>query len=416
MADVNVGLLALGLASLMGLMVIIFFPGARAAMGQMLRGTVLTLLAITVIATLMIAVTDYDIEPLLRRMALIQTDNKMVDFYALLPDEYRVQSVECLDVDGDGQEEWVVFYQFDLADGRSPYAGAIYDFDRGTPPILFPYQLLPPDRDYLSDGTVHFARQEIVILGETEANPIYELLVYGDAGDINTDLTIFRYIPNTFPWEEPRDDPRLYRPIGVFRGDGGVLYDPITKHVITTNRVYDRSQLAVETVHALDEARGTYMSLSNPKVLAPPVSQKVAFSFGMPDDILDTPYPEKIVLGFYESLGQPQSQSHPPAREFLTGAALIEYDRDNLDFFGFAGVVGKLPDISEVKVTELQYAPQVEEFAPSVTAQGQEPRFLIVSVAFSALVHGTPVSAEGVNWVTTMVNGKWRIDRHTHQE
>ena len=416
MADVNVGLLAFGLAALMGLMVIIFFPMARAAMGQMLRGTILTLLAITVIATMMIAVTDYDIEPLLRRLALIQTDNKVVDFYALLPDEYRVQSVEYLDVDGDGQEEWVVFYQFDLADGRSPYAGAIYDFDRGTPPILFPYQLLPPDRDYLSDGTVHLARQQIVTLGETEANPIYELFVYGEAGGIDTDLTVFRHIPNTFEWEEPRDDPRLYSPIGVFRGDGGVIYAPATKHITVTTRVYDRSQLAVETVYALDEERGTYMSLSNPEVLAPPISQKVAFSFGMPDDILDTPYPEKIVLGFYESLGQIQSQPHPSARQFLTGAALIEYDRDNLEFFGLGGVGGKLSDISELKVTELQYAPQVEEFAPSVTAQGQEPRFLIVSLAFSALVHGTPVSAEGVDWVTTMVNGKWRIDRHTHQE
>ncbi len=416
MADVNVGLLALGLAGFTGLMVIIFFPGVRAAMGQMLRGTILMLLAITVIATMMIAVTDYDIEPLLRKMALVQTDNKMVDFYALLPERYRVQSVEYMDTDGDEQEEWVVFYQFDLADGRSPYAGAIYDFDRGTPPILFPYQLLPPDRDYLSDGTVHLARQEIVNLGETGADPIYELFVYGEAGDINTDLTVFRYIPNTFEWEEPRDDPRRYQPIGVFRGDGGVIYDPVTKHVTTINRVYDRSQMAVETVYALDDGRGTYMSVSDPKHPGAPISQKVTFSFGMPGDILDTPYPEKIVLGFYESLGLPQSQSHPSAREFLTGAALIEYDRDNLEFFGFGGGGGKLSDISQVKVTELQYAPQVEEFAPSVTAQGQEPRFLIVSVAFSALVHGTPVSAEGVDWVTTMVNGKWRIDRHTHQE
>ncbi|MBC8252741.1 MAG: hypothetical protein H8E35_01770, partial [Ardenticatenia bacterium] len=125
MADVNVGLVALGLAALTGLMVIIFFPGVRAAMGQMLRGTVLMLLAITVISTLMIAVTDYDIEPLLRQMALVQTDNQMVDFYALLPERYHVQSVEYMDTDGDEQEEWVVFYQFDLADGRSPYAGAV---------------------------------------------------------------------------------------------------------------------------------------------------------------------------------------------------------------------------------------------------------------------------------------------------
>ena len=416
MADLNVGLVALGLAGFTGLMVIIFFPGVRAAMGQMLLGTILTLLAILVVVTMLLAITDYSVEPLLRKLALVQTDNQVVDFYALLPARYRVQSVEYMDTDGDGQEEWVVFYQFDLADGRSPYAGAIYDSDRGNPPVLFPYQLLPPDRDYLSEGFAHLVPQDVTTVGEQKEKPVKELLVYGNADTTITDLTVFRHIPNTFEWEVPRDDPRRYQPIGVFRGDGGVIYDPVTKHITTINRVYDRSQMAVETVYALDEGRGTYMSVSDPKHPGAPISQKVTFSFGMPDDILDTPYPEKIVLGFYESLGQTQSQSYPSAREFLTGAALIEYDRNNLEFFGFGGINATITDISEVKVTELQYAPQVEEFVPSVTAQGQEPRFLIVAVAFSALVHGTPVSADRVDWVTTMVNGKWRIDRHTHQE
>ena len=415
MADANVGLVALGLAGFTGLMVIIFFPGVRAAMGQMLLGTILTLLAILVVVTMLLAITGYSIEPLLRKMALVQTDNQVVDFYALLPERYRVQSVEYMDTDGDGQEEWVVFYQFDLADGRSPYAGAIYDSDRGNPPVLFPYQLLPTDRDYLSEGFAHVVPEDVTTVGEQKEKPVKELLVYGQADSTITDLTVFRHIPNTFEWEVPRDDPRRYPAIGVFRGDGGVSYDPVTKHITTTNRVYDRSQMAVETVYSLDEGRGTYMSVSDPKQAGAPISQKVTFSFGMPGDILDTPYPEKIVLGFYESLGLPQSQSQPSAREFLTGAALIEYDRDNLEFFGFRVVSGKMSDIAEVKVTELQYAPQVEEFTPSVTAQGQEPRFLIVAVAFSALVHGTPVSADRVDWVTTMVNGKWKINRHTHQ-
>ena len=64
MADANVALVALGLAGFTGLMVILFFPGVRAAMGQMLLGTIMTLLAIVVVVTMLLAITGYSNEPL----------------------------------------------------------------------------------------------------------------------------------------------------------------------------------------------------------------------------------------------------------------------------------------------------------------------------------------------------------------
>jgi hypothetical protein len=317
-----------------------------------------------------------------------------------------IQSVQRQDTDGDGQKEWVVFYQFDLTNRHSPYAGAIYDFDRGNPPILFPYRLLPPDRDYLSEGNIELVFDDVVKLGELF--PVSELLVYGRVGDIYTDLTIFRHHPNSLPWEFPRDEPRAYQVIGAFRGDGGVSFDLKTKRVTVLNRAgYDRSQLAVETVYALDEARGTYMSLANPEQLGAPVSSKVVFAFGMPPDILNTPYPEKLVLGFYESLAQEQPAIEP--HDFLTGQALTEYDRGNLAYFGFGDVSGK---VNQVSITQLSYASEVEQINPSITVLGEEPRFLIVSVDFEAQVGKTDMHTTApIQWFTTMVNGKWKIDR-----
>ncbi len=404
----TLGLAALGLAGLFALVVMGVFPSVRSTVLQMVLGTIVLLLGVTLVGLLLMAITDFDPEPLLRRGAVIQTGHRLVDFFTLLPEEkYRVQEVHYEDTDGDGQNEWVVFYQFDLADGRSPYAGAVYDFDRGTPPVLFPYQLLPPDRDFLSEGRISLQEEDVVAAGEVE--PVPELLVYGNAGGLNTDLTIFRHVPNSFQWEFPRDEPRRYQVIGSFRGDGGVKYNAETQTVTVVNRANDRSQLAIATVYTIDKARGTFMSVADPKQLDAPISSQVTFAFGPPSisDILDTPYPEKLVLGFYQMLAKKEPAVDP--REFLTGQALIEYDRDNLTYFGFTDAPG---DVSEVKITQLSYAPEVEQFDSAVTILGEDPRFLTVSVTFEAKVGNSDMRTPApIQWVTTVINGKWKIDR-----
>ena len=409
------GVAALALAAVFALVIMYAFPAVRTTVGQMAMGVFILALGVTLVALLLIAITGIDIEPFIRQSAVVQTGHRLVDFFTLLPEQYRVQEVDYEDTDGDGEKEWVVFYQFDLADGRSPYAGVVYDYDRGDPPVLFPYRLLPPDRDYLSEAVVRLELEDIVEVGET--NPVPELMVYGEVqatkesgGTLATDLTIFRHVPNSFEWEFPRDEPRRYQVIGAFRGDGGITFDPQEKTVTVLNRAgYDRSQLAVETVYRLDEARGTYMSQTDPQQLSAPVSSRVVFAFGMPSDILDTPYPEKIVLGFYEVQGQKLARQRPmiDPKEFLTGQALIEYERGNLAYFGFGDVAGK---VEGVKVVRLSYAPDVEEFNPSITVLGREPRFLTVAVEFELQAEGATVSSGPIQWVTTLVNGKWKMD------
>jgi hypothetical protein len=401
-----IGIVALGLAVILALIVLIAFPAVQVVLGRMASGTVIFLLGIGLVVLLILAITRFDPRPTLRQMGVALAENKVTDYFAILPDRYKVQEVENVDTDGDGEKEWVVLYRFDLTDGRSPYAGAIYDYDRGDPPVLFPYRLVPPDRDYLSDSTISLKLDDLVKLGETK--PVPEVFITGPAGTTSTDMTIFRHVPNSLPWEFPRDEPRRYQVIGSFRGDGGVKYDATNKTVTVLNRGgYDRSQLAVQAVYNLDEARGTFMSAADPKQLGAPASSEVVFAFGMPPDVLETPYPEKLVLGFYKALAQKQSSKIKP-EDFLTGQALIEYSRGNLLYFGFPDVSG---DVTQVKVTQLSYAPQTEAFDASVTVFGKEPRLLTVSIGFESKVGAsTAQTPRPIEWVTTLVNGKWKID------
>ena len=286
-----VGLLALALAALLGLILIIAFPSILKNLGSILGGTVILVLGLTLVGLLIVAIFDTNVEPIFRKVGVALTLNRVVDFYTVFPDQYEVQQVIHEDTDGDEEEEWVVFYQFDLADGRRPYAGVVYDYDRGDPSPIFTYRLLPPDRDYLSEGAIRFVLEDVV--GASEAQPVPELFVYGQMSTpedeekrtgkkLDADLTIFRHIPNSFDWEFPRDEPRRYQVIGTFRGDGGVYFDEEAKTVTVLDRAgYDRSQLAVETVYKLDDTRETYMSPTDPQQLSAPISSRVVFAGGM---------------------------------------------------------------------------------------------------------------------------------------
>jgi hypothetical protein len=372
----------------------------------MLQGTLLLVLALTLVALLLIAIFRFNPMPLLRRLAVLTAQNQVVNFADILPEKYELQQIYYQDTDGDGDREWVVFYQFDLVDGRSPYHGAVYDYDRGQPPALFPYRLLPPDRDWLSELLLTMEREEVVTTGEVD--PTRELLVWGTLHDLPIELTIFRHIPNTLPWEPPRDEPRRYQVIGFFRGDAGVAYDRNTKRVTVHNRAgYERSQLAVQTVYALDEVRGTYMSPVDPEQLGAPVSSQVMFAFGVPDNLFHTPYPEKIVLGFYEMLEEADPR-YPP-RDFLTGQALVEFDRNNLAYFGLGHATPG--NVQNVQVKTLGYVPEIEEFNPLVNVLGEQPRAIVVSVDLEARVGEVPVGTDTpIQWVVTLVNGQWKID------
>ena len=412
MGDINLALVALFILVLVALVVIIASQRPRSTFGYLVLGALLCFAGLGVFVNSKATYTaDVDWP---KPFSLVMA-RPAIDFSQFMPDDQNVRMIRQEDTDGDGKKEWVVLYQFDLGDGtRYPFAGAVYDYDRGDPPVVFPYRLLPPERNYLSEENINLEFRDIISTGE-ETQPAPEIFIYGNSGGLTTNLTIFRHVPNSLPWEYPRDEPRRYQPIGYFRGDGGVHYNDDSKKVTVMSRVYDRSQLAVQAVYALDTKRDTYMSPANPSELSAPVSSRVTFAFGMPGDILDSPYPEKIVLGFYENL-MSTTQEISPA-QFLTGEAMIVYnqipqDRSKWSYFGIDGVTAK-DRIADLKVTELKYSPEVESYDPSITILGEDPQYMIVSVEFDVFVNGRFFRTEQpVVWITKLVNGKWRIERH----
>jgi len=426
--------IALGL--LAGTIILIWLVQRQALIATLrLAGEAITFLfGLALLTLLVLALLHIDPMPYLRTFGLRLQQGRVVDFFALLgaQPKYVVTSVYNEDTDGDGQKEWLVFYQFDLTDGRSPYAGVVYDADRGDPPIIYPYRLLPLDRDYLSEGyrgdggRVWYQLQDIdqpdeQVPGSNATPGVRELFVYGSRDGLTTDLTIFRHYANTEAHAFPSDSPPRYRPIGTFRGDGGVVFDPVSRVVTVTHRVYERSQLAVESAYAYNVALGRYTSQGDDRRMPEPVSKRVIFAFGMPADILDSPYPEKLLLGFYTVLGQPSGTPSPDL--FLRNEALIMFGQRRWDYFGFPcslnGSDWSL--ISNLQVTELSYAPQAEAYDPYAATPcpipcvrpRQDATTALARVTFDAWINGQFYRTRApVQFELSQVAGAWRIDRN----
>mgnify|MGYP005852191695 CR=1 FL=1 len=421
---------------LIGTIVAVWFFQRQALVAtlRMVGEAIIFLLGLALLTVLVLALAHIDPTPYLRELGLRLQQGRVVDFFGLLREQsaYVVTSVYHEDTDSDGQKEWLVFYQFDLTDGRSPYAGVIYDADRGDPPVIYPYRLLPLDRDYLSEGyrgdrgRIWYQLQDIdrpseLVPGSNATPGATELFIYGTRDGLTTDLTIFRHYRNTEVHSFPSDFPPRYRPIGTFRGDGGVVFDPISRVVTVTNRVYERSQLAVESTYAYNVALGRYTSQGDDRRMPAPASKRVVFAFGMPDDILESPYPEKLLLGFYTVLGQPSGTSDPEL--FLRNEALIMFGQRQWDYFGFPCSFNgsDWSQISSLQVTELSYAPQAEAYDPYAATPcpipcvrpRQEATYALAQVSFDAWVNGqfyrtrTPVQ-----FVLSQVAGAWRLDHN----
>ena len=338
-----------------------------------------------------------------------------------LANTLAVETVTRRDTDGDGFDEWVVFYRFDLQTGRSPIEGTIYDSDRGNPPVIFPYQLRVPGRDYLSEGAINIGFAQI----PPETMGPEEILVRG----VN-ELSIFRFVQNTQEWESPRDNPPRYQNIGFFRGSGGVSFNEGNGEVTVINRdLFERSQLVWRSVYAprtLDNgAVVTYYESPNPPLLAPPIMETIDFFQNPPDDILNTTFPEKIVLGFYASTcdswdislcrnandGWVSADFLAPDDNPGQESALREFNNGNAAYFGLT----TLDRNQDITVKKLRYYPQIERASAELVATatpdfytGLQPQGNCVEVTLGNPAPGESASlAFGVRFV----QGQWKLER-----
>jgi hypothetical protein len=351
-----------------------------------------------------------------------------------------VVSVVRADTDADGFEEWVVFYLFDKRAQNSPLHGAVYDNDRGNPPVIFPYQLQAPDRNYLSEQQVYGPGLIIQDVAADQNGPnganVPEIIVQGA-----NELTIFRFHENSVPWSFPTDSPARYQPIGFFRGSGGVsinlnqgaaAYGQVT--VIDRNG-FERSQLAIRSVYGLltgPDGNQTYLDPIPPlggvggPHLAAPILSTVDFHPTPPDEIFNTPFPEKIVLGFYAATCGAADNSlcnsnttaselswRPPNSSlgnFLAGEALGAFNSGNPNYFSLPAFSNN----SNILVSQLRYYPQFETDSDLLetgggrdVVTGEQGQIGCVEITFT--INGS--ASQEASYEMGLSVGQWKIVR-----
>lgn len=302
----------------------------------------------------------------------------VVDFREL-PGGDAVSAVLRLDTDSDGWEEWVVSYKYDVGTSNFPISCVVYDLVGDPPFTIRPYQLTTPNHDYLGENAVSVVVEDILPDPPGETRP--ELIV----ADGRT-LSIFRVQPKAA-------NPYLCE--GFFRGNLSVSRSGAT--VVVLDRAgSERSQFALRRVYAPTE--GSYF-LPGTGTLRPPVEASIEFAFGLPQDILDTPYPEKLVLAFYKQL---KVEGADP-KVYLTAQAQQRFAAGQLAY----GSPWPLEQVSKVLVQEISYIPGPADMA-SATAPTAQPMTAEVQVKVLFVRPGEARLRE-VRWYLIRQDNRWKM-------
>jgi hypothetical protein len=339
----------------------------------------------------------------------------VVEFGPILPPQFQLHRVVRLDTDNDGTEEWVVFYRFDLG-GRSPIAGAVYDTDRGSPPVIYPYLLHPVARDYLSEDGIAVEMSNVIPEPDVQP-PRLELLVWGKTGDTRTELSIFRQLDRYYtqdvqgyrPWEPPTDSPHRYELVGFFRGNAGVSLNAAAdppRVVVKHRDVFERSQLAVRRTYVAQG--GTFLRVRSPEKLEPfdPIESTLDFLGGIPANVAESPYPEKIVLAYYRAFG-----NRDLAYGLLSSRGQSQYGKEQV-----AGCYRPAGELSAIQVDGLAYVPLrenaeqfgaegVDETHPRETSQNAQ-----VTIGFRCQPKQSSDEPHVVCWTLVPEAGRWKLD------
>jgi len=110
--------------------------------------------------------------------------------------------------------------------------------------------------------------------------------------------------------------------------------------------------------------------------LWPPEETSVEFAFGVPQDVAQSPYPEKVVLAFYLALGQ----NNPLAQTYLSEASGLK-DVVGSDSFGTAASGDQIQKVLVKRIIypldkekqERHEPVQITVSVASVTNAGEDP-------------------------------------------
>jgi hypothetical protein len=310
----------------------------------------------------------------------------------LAPSGKVVSDIKRLDTDGDGWKEWVVFYSFDRVGMNSPSSGAIFDREGKELPIIYPYKLRTPDSDSLGVGKLAIGIGDILGNLEGEARPHAELIIT-DA--LASTLTIFR-VREVAPTITANCEnyPNPYQVEGLFKGN--LKITRAANAVSVWDRAgSERSQFALRRTYR--PSQGSYFQLGTTTLL-PPAEASIEFAFGMPADILDTPYPEKLVLAFYNRLvgGDPKS--------YLSEQAKRRFGAGQLDY----GTPWPLGQVQKALVQEISYVPGNEDVASAASA-GTQPQTAEVQVKVLFIGPGNDARLLSTRWFLIRQENRWQM-------
>jgi hypothetical protein len=195
--------------------------------------------------------------------------------------------------------------------------------------------------------------------------------------------------------------------------------------IVSDRNGFERSQLVLRSVYGLrvDPATNaeTYLDpipplgdISSARLAAPLIST-IDFDPSPPTEIFNTPFPEKIVLGFYASTCAATNntlcrsyRANWDPRNFLADDALSAFDRNDGAYFGLPGVSG----IATISVSQLRYYPETETDPDLLetgggrdVVTGEEGQIGVVEISLTA--NGSPVQTR--RYLLRLINGQWKI-------
>ena len=318
-----------------------------------------------------------------------------IDLKSILPPSLQAIDVQRLDPVTGIESQWLVLYKYDVTTLFSPIAGVVYRADRGganQPPAIFPYPLRLPDRDFLGTGSVTVTPRDVL-----SAQPGVELVAENRNSDgFVTEVAIFRW-HDPFAdevWRAHNLEERYYECMGFFRTNGQVIVG--LDQVTVEDLVGDRSQLARFHTYKPDE-NGSY--LPDGVTLKSAASSHIDFAFGLSGTVLDSPYPEKIVLAFYKTLGGPTE--HLEAYLSEDAQKLLS---SGLQGYGCDWAPSK---VSRASVHEITYFPGIESQAKEEARQSLvELKVRCWSETGEEMSHDVHVG-----WFLKRERGHWKMDQ-----
>jgi len=379
---------------------------------------------------------------LLPGCVLLRRPESAVRFQFAAPEGWRIVNVDesgnvtRLDTDGDGDQDWVILYSFDDPGNATfaPVRCAIYQSVQRQPrlPIIYPYHLQAPGWTYLGEGADHvsvrvadivtgiqpdetypqgtdFAPNEVIVENKSPAGQVTRVSIFQWRNTVppeyrsHVDPQEYIFVPS----KPPPPNSQWYQCIGLF--EGTVEVQAQANQVTVIDRMNDRSQLARVNVYKPVAGAGGY--LYGGQDLVPPISSCVDFAFGLPPDVAQSPYPEKIVLAFHKQF---QSAESSYGAAYLTESAREERDSDPAwRLF----TVGRGLVVERVCLKRLRYGSELEaeilSFMPPLGDQAtpETPTPITTQVETWAEYHiaGQPVEATRIRWELVKQDNRWRI-------